>query len=293
MLILILSSILSFYLCLYFIRTPGRLLHPKNTQFLLLNHVHRHIVCITHIQPHDIPHHEINASTPDIQHLHLHPVYTIQCIHLYPMSNTTQRVHMLKYHDYMMHIHNTTCPRDNMYDMHQIPHVHQYMHNMYTIPLVHCTTYTTCAQNHMYTVPPAQRVHNAKCTLHHCTMCTQYPTHDVYMTPYVHSITCTMCTHHQMLITPYVQRVHGTTCSQHHLYSHAHNTIRTTCTQHHMYIALHIQHVHNIICTQHYISNMHKAPYVHTPHIHHEDSTICMQHPICNIHTTLFLPSYT
>ena len=89
--------------------------------------------------------HQTHTTTPDTQHHAIHaPTPYIQCIHLQPMYNTvhpsilnvqdhpthvhtqitTQRVHMLQYHDYMMHIHNTTCPQHNMYDMHTILHVH-------------------------------------------------------------------------------------------------------------------------------------------------------------------------
>ena len=116
--------------------------HPKNIQCLLINHVHRDIVFITHIQPDDIPHHAIHASTPNIQHIHLHLVYTIQCIHLYSMWNNTQYMylHRVPHNEYTWHYTMTTLCTDI------IPHALN-------------TTCMTCAQYHT-------------CTNTICTTCT-------------------------------------------------------------------------------------------------------------------------
>jgi len=138
--------------------------------------------------------------------------------------STTQGIHILRYNDYTIHMHSTTCSQHIMYDMHIIPHIYQYhMYNMYTIPPVQSTTYTTCAQHHMYTTPSAPRVHNVTRTLHHLynaytipharhvcdTTFTQCHMHDMYTTPPAHNTTCT------------------TTCTQHHMHNHADHTICT------------------------------------------------------------------
>ena len=107
---------------------------------------------------------------------------------------------MSLYHGYTMHMHSNTCLQKIMYNMHTIPHVHQYhMYNMYTIPPVQSTTYTMCAQHLMYMTPPTQRVHNATCILYHM--------YNVYTIPHVHSITCMTCTQHHMYTTSQVKHV--------------------------------------------------------------------------------------
>jgi len=133
--------------------------------------------------------------------------------------------------------------------------------DVYKIPHVHGTTHMTCTCHHIYTSPLVIDIHSPRYTQRHL--------YNMYTSPHAHNTTLTI-----MHTSPYV---HSTTC--------------TTFMQHHLYIELHYQHVHSIICTHHCISNMHRAPYSHTPHILHEDNTICIQHPICNIHTILFVPS--
>jgi len=204
------------------------LLHSTNTQCLLLNHVHRHIVCSTHIQPHGIPHHAIHASTADIQHIHLHPVYTIQCIHLYPMCNTTQYMYLHR----VQHNEYTRCNAMTTW----CTYIISYSHN---IALMACTQYhtytsticTTCTQYHLYTAPPAQCVHNVTCTCHRL--------HNVYTMPHVHYTT--------------IQCVHSIIYTQHYISN--------------IYIApyAHMSHIHHedsTICIQHPICNIHTTLFV-------------------------------
>ena len=176
-----------------------QLLCPKNTQCLLLNHVHRHIVCRTHIQPHGMPQHAIHAfltyntytyTRCTIQHKYIYTVQHNKCIY---HDNMTTQCTCIVLH--ACNIACTTCTQSHMYKapsaqcVHRITCTRHNLHNVYTIKHVHCTT--------------------VKCV--HNTTCMQYHMHDMYATPHVHSATCTTCTHHHLHIAPPVQHVHNTT----------------------------------------------------------------------------------
>ena len=144
-------SFINPYFCLLFLSVHilDWLPHPKNTQCLLLDHMHIHIVCIIHIQPH--------TTYNTMQHMHLfltyHAYINTQCAtqhntYTYTMYNTrhtsvfnvrhlkmhthipdlqrhkihvptqkrtcttqstTQWVCMSWYRNYIIHIHSITC----------------------------------------------------------------------------------------------------------------------------------------------------------------------------------------
>lgn len=132
---------------------------------------------------------------------------------------------MSRYRDYTMHIHSTACLQLSMYDMHSIPHVHQY--HMYQAPPPQCVHNITCTRHHLHNVYTTPCVHCTIVQRVHATTCTQYHTHNMYMTPHVHNATCKTCTHHHLDTNPFVQDVHNTTCTQHHVFNPAHHTICT------------------------------------------------------------------
>ena len=158
-------------------------------------------MCFTHIQRQSIPHHAIHASTPNIQHIHLHPFYTIQCIHLYSTWNTTQwkYLHRVPYNEYTHHNTMTT------WWIYIIPHAHNTTSTTCTQYHTYIGTIcTTCAQYHIYIAPPTQHVdditctwhhqqhvHNTTCTLHHCTTCKQY---HMYIVSHAWCVHVTICT---------------------------------------------------------------------------------------------------
>jgi len=110
------SLLLPLFFCIDtgLISTPSKHLMPSPLPVAYMHSVHH-----THTTTPNTQHHKIHACTSDVQHIHLQRVYntvhpSISDVQYHPIhvptQIATQRIHTMQCQEYIMHIHNTTCP---------------------------------------------------------------------------------------------------------------------------------------------------------------------------------------